>query len=181
MGGMPDGMEKGLMLEAEKQDGGAPSYSDPPLGMNFLSSSAVTSYISVGSEIALHDLNLLPLSMSALNKPLYSRNVDCYIPKIIGLTLDPLVAFCFSDGSSSGNNSIAYDLRSQIVLAEPSTDLGKMSKGSRGRGGGTSSRGRGRKSKLDHAKEKALFDQAEGTQLSITRVLRESNPLSVCS
>ena len=56
-----------------------------------------------------------------------------------------------------------------------------MSEGNRGRGGGTSSRGQGRKSKLDHAKEKALFHQVAGTQLSTTGVLRESGPLSVGS
>lgn len=181
LGGLQAGMERGTGLEDGKQDGGAPAISNPPSGMIILSSSTVTSYITVGSENVLHDLNLMPQSMPALNKILSSRNVECTIPKIIGSTPAPLVAFCSMEGSSSGNNSIAYDLTSQTFLVDPSPGLGKLSKSSRGRGGGFSSRGQGRKSKMDHAKVKALFDQEVGTHHSITGALRASDPLWVGS
>ena len=42
----------------------------------------------------------------------------------------------------------------------------------RSMGGSVAGRNRGRRSNLDHAKEKALFDCAAGTQLTIQRVLR---------
>lgn len=129
----------------------------------------------------IHHLDFLPRSMTALIKKLSSWNADCSIPQFIGSTPNPLVAFCSMEESSSWNHSIAYDLKSQIVLTDPSPRLGKLSEGCRGRRGGITSRGRGRKSKLDHAKVKALFDQVVGTQLSITRALRESGPFRVDS
>ena len=45
----------------------------------------------------------------------------------------------------------------------------------KGWGGSVVGRIRGRRSLMDHARERALFDCAAGTQLTIQKVLREAN------
>lgn len=63
-----------------------------------------------------------------------------------------------------------------MVLQDSPVGLGILSRKERGRGGGHAGRGRGRRSHLDMAKENALFDCVVGTQLTIHRVLRASDP-----
>lgn len=170
---------KRLGLEAKKQVLGVPKHIGPPLGMNILSSYEVSSNISVGSKISLQALNLPSRCLLDQSKPPLSWNLSYSLPQIIESTPDPLVSFYSLEGSSLGKNCIAYDPRSQVVLADPSTGFGKTSKGYRGRVGGTLSRDQGRKSNLTHAKEKSLFEQVTSKQLSLHGVLRASNPLSV--
>ena len=69
-------------------------------------------------------------------------------PLNIGAVLDPLVAFCTIESNSSKENKIRYALRSRLILNDLPLGLGNFVGNKRGRGGGSLSRGRGRKSHM---------------------------------
>lgn len=165
--------------EAEKSVSEDPEHTGPLSGMNLSSSIPFYSISSVGPEISLHDINFLSQSPSLSIRSTTSQNLGCSLPMNVETIPEPLVAFCTSDSNSSEENNVIYGLRSRVVLTDSPLGLSKFTGNNRGRGGGPLSRGRGRKSNLTHAKEKSLFDQAVGTQLTLHGVLRATNPLSM--
>ena len=145
--------------------------------MNFISTSSITSFTLGGTMHLSHDLDVISSSMSALSINPPANNVVCNIPSVCATSSEPLVSI--SDDSTSGSSYIAYGLMNREVISDPSLGLGNLMTLDKAKGGGASAKGRGRKSKMDHAKLKALFDQAAGTQCSITRALRASGPIEV--
>lgn len=84
--------------------------------------------------------------------------------------LDPLVTSLSSYLNSSEDNNIRYVLRNQNILANSPFGMGRGLGSSQCVGG--LARGRGRNLYLSLAQDRALFDLAIGTQISIKWILR---------
>ena len=123
------------------------------------------------------ELVAIPFSLSTLTLNPTSIMEKCNIPLTSFSFPDPRI-FALEE-SSSGSSFIAHDLRNRSVPVDPMQGLGKRLTKDSIKGGGAVAKGRGRKSKLARAKEKALFDQGTGTQQSISGVLRASGPMVV--
>lgn len=88
---------------------------------------------------------------------------------------DPLVASSEADSHSSEDSKVLYALRNRVVLAESQMGFGIGAEKDKGPGGSVAGRSRGRRSHMDYARERALFDCATSTQLIIQKVLRVAN------
>lgn len=117
-------------------------------------------------------------SPSPLTRSSPSQNVGFSMPMINNAVPNTLVASCSSKSLSLEDSRIHYSLRNILVLLDSPLGLGKILANGRGRGGGLVSRGHGRRSQMDLAKEKALFNHVARTQLTIQRVLRALDPRS---
>lgn len=115
--------------EAEKPITEVVDLTTPPSGM--ILSPPFSFYVvsSVGSEISLNDINMLPRSPSLLIKkspslnlvncfpqnigsiPDPSRNLVYSLPQNIGSIPDPLVASCTSEENSIRGNFLVYSRR----------------------------------------------------------------------
>ena len=117
----------------------------------------------------LPNLYFQPISIVHNARP---KAINCSIPSPnIGIP-DPLVALSEDDSHSSEDSKVLYALRNRVILVESPMGLGigiEKDKGHRGCVGG---RSQGRRSIMDHARERALYDCAVGTQLTIQKVLR---------
>lgn len=138
---------------------------------------SVNSFSSGETLHLTHEMDVISSSMTALSINPPANNVACIIPLACATSPEPLVSI--SEDSTSGSSFITYSLRNRSVILDPSPGLGKKSIHEKGKGGGTMAKGRGRKYKMDHAKVKALYDQAVGTERSITGALRASGPMEM--
>lgn len=151
----------------------------PTSGMDFTFSIPFSSVFLEGPIISMNDV-MHPQSPSPPTRSSPPQNVSCYMPMINNVVPDPLVASFSSVSLSSEDGRIHYALRNRLVLLDSPLGVGKILAKGRGRGGGLASSSRGRRSHMDLGKEKAFFDCAAGTQLTIQRVLRASYPRSEC-
>lgn len=151
------------------------------------SSMSISGFISLSSSPLMDSPFQLMLGLGTscsspgainVNTP---RNEICSIPIIQSVVPDPLVTQCSMEDHSSEDGRVLYDLWIRTVLTDTPLGLSVSYGNGRGRGGGHAGRGRGRRSQMDMAKERALLDCAAGTQLTIHRVLRATDPQSEVS
>lgn len=125
----------GARSEAEKPVTEVVDLSSPLSGMNLSPPVSFFDVSSVGSEISLHDINMLSRSPSLLIRKSPSQNLGCYLPQNIGTIPNPLVASCSSEENSTGENFVVYSRRSRVVLTNSQSGQGNFTGNSRGRGG----------------------------------------------
>jgi len=114
--------------------------------------------------LSLHDLSVQLVSTTvACTQPAHIAE-SCPIPGVGSLFSPSLISVTPGSSSSSEGRHICYSLRSREVLAGGEGSSYGLPDYVRG---GTSLRGRGRRSLLSKAQEKAMRDMAAGTQSRI--------------
>lgn len=136
-------------------------------------SSVLSKGLVISMNYVMQSRNSSPSSGSS-----HPQKVSCSIPLINNAVPEALVDSSTAESLSSEDSRILYALRSILVLIDSPSGLDNLLGKGRGRGGGLAGRGRGRISLIDIEKEKAPFDCATETQLTIQRVLRTTNPRS---
>lgn len=131
----------------------------------------ISSFLLAGNEVSDPE-SLLPFHPVSIVHTAHPKAVNCSIPfPMVGIP-DPLVALLEADSQSFEDSKVLYALRNKVILAESPMGLGIGTEKDKGRGGYVGGRSRGRQSIVDHARERALYDCAAGTQLTIQKVLR---------
>lgn len=130
-----------------------------------------TSFLPVGHELSIPEI-LFPCQSSSPFRTSRTKVVICFIPPPMNVIPDLLMASKEADSLSSEDSKVLYALKNRDILVETPMGLGAGDGKEKGRGGSVARRNHGRRSHMDHAKERALFDCATGTQLTIQKVLR---------